>query len=296
MKLLVTVGQSMIEPIKSLPVDGVIVGFKPLSQRIKDPLKLNRDAMDTLKTFNDSNIPLYVSLNGIFHEPDLPNLEKFFSLIKEKNIMVEGLLFADLAVVECAENHGLKEHLIYYPETYVTNPQDTMFWHKENIKSVVLSREMTLENIKKIGTTSALPLTLFAHGYLNMFHSKRQLVKTFFDYTQENQTKDLSHQALHIKEELRDEFYPIIQDDHGTHIFREKPVSSLKYLDVLKPHIDALILDSLFYETDRFITIVNDYVRALKGEAVDETAYHDHDDGFYFKETVYQRERGKRGE
>ncbi len=295
MKLLVSAGKQTIDALKHEAVDGLIIGFSSLSQRTQDPFDLNRDSVETLKTINQDNVKLYVLLNGIFHEPDLPKIETFFKLIKQADLPLEGILFADLAVFESAEMHGFTDKLIYYPETYVTNPQDVSFWHKQNIKSVVLSREMTLDNIKKIAQSSPLPLTLFAHGYLNMFHSKRRLVKTFFDYTKDDDANKYTHQTLHIKEEIRDAFYPMIQDDHGTHIFRDKPLASFEHLKTLKNDVDALLIDGLFYEPDRFLTIVKDYIRALKGETIDASRYDDHDQGFYFKDTIYQKERVKRG-
>ncbi len=288
MKLFTTANEKSLREIATKNLDGVIFGVHGLSQRIEGPVSLPE--VTTLSKIAKANgLEVYLNLNAILHEDDLDKLDDCFSYLAKNSENIDGILFADLAVFETAKSVDLTDKLIYYPETYLTNPGDVAFWNNEQIKSVVLTREMTLEDIKTIGTGSNMPLTIIGHGYLNMFHSKRRLIKSFFDYTKKQHAKKYHNKVLKLKEEIREEQYPIIQDDFGTHVFRANPLASFKVLESLKPHVAVFVVDGMLFGLERHMKILDDYVRALAGETVDSSAYHDHDDGFYFKKTVYEK-------
>jgi putative protease len=228
---------------------------------------------------------VWINLNALCHEDDLEGLNVILKNIA--SLSIDGILFADLAVYQYAKTYNLTEKLIYYPETYTTSAYDVTFWHKEGIKSLIIGREMTLEDIKKMSDDQPLPLTLVGHGYLNMFHSKRPLVENFFKHTKDHPTDALkNNRNLTLIEERRNETYPILQDDYGTHIFRSKPIASFSVLDEIKDSVDTMIIDTVLLREDTITQVINDYLTALAGEPVDMTRYDTTTDtGFYFKET-----------
>lgn len=288
MKYMVTTPKASLESMLLKPIDGIIIGIEGLAQRT-DALYTPAEIPMIMQKTQRHQKKLWLNCNALFHEPDLAKLEKILKSIKDLDF--DGLLFADLAVYEYAKSFGFRDRLIYYPETYITNPKDVDFWQKQGIKSGVLARELTLESIKAIALKTALPLSLFGHGYVNMFHSKRRLLKTFFDYTKT--ASDASKKTYTIKEELRESTHPIYQDSFGTHIFREKPMASFKVHQQLNPIIDYLIIDALFIDGERLSKITDDYIKLKDGKTIDLSKYNDHDDGFFFKKTIYQHTKEK---
>ncbi len=284
MKHMVTAPRHSLDQLLEKDIEGIIIGIEGFAQR-SDALYTPKEITPIIKNAKRHHKTVWLNCNALFHEPDLTTLENVLNTIKTLDF--DGLLFADLAVYSLAEKLGFTDRLIYYPETYITNPQDLDFWQKQAIKSAVLARELPLDAIETTAAKTAFPLTLFGHGYVNMFHSKRRLLKTFFDYT--NSTADPTKKTYTIKEELRESTHPIYQDTFGTHIFREKPMASFNVYSQLVPLIDYLIIDSLLIDETRFLTIVDDYIKIQSQIDIDIASYSDHDDGFFFKKTIYQQ-------
>lgn len=273
-----------IERFINLDVDTLIIGITPYAHRMEGTFKID-ELKPLIETIKNHHKHAWINLNALCHEDDLNGLETILRNIG--SLPIDGILFADLAVYQYAKTYGLTNKLIYYPETYTTSAHDVHFWHNEGIKSLVIGREMTLNDIVAMTESQTLPLTLVGHGYLNMFHSKRPLVENYFKYTKDQDTSRVkNNRNLTLIEERRNETYPILQDDYGTHIFRSKPIASFSVLETLKPRIDTMIIDTVLLREDTITQIIKDYQAALAGEPVDLSPYEDTTDtGFYFKET-----------
>ena len=291
MKILVTADLSTIDVLLKKPVSGLVFGLQSLSQRVREPLSVET-LEDCAKRCQKAGKEIYVNMNALIEEDGLGTLEKTAKEIVD--LPVDGILFADLAVYEAFARFGKQNRLMYYPETYVTSPSDVEFWSEQGIQSVVLSRELTLSSIEKIAARKTMPLAMIGHGYLNMFHSKRRLIKTFFDHTKDRDFKTLKQKTFTLVEELREDPYPIYQDVFGTHIFRSRPLASFKVLDRLQEAVDVFLIDTLFYEASRIPQIVDDYAAALESPPTSALLerYEDHDDGFLFQETSELKTRG----
>ena len=108
-------------------------------------------------------------------------------------------------------------------------------------------------------------------------------------------TNEMHEKDLKIVEEIRDESYPIFQDSHGTHIFREKAMESYKEVLEFKDCIDVFIIDGIFKDTKYLVETVSNYSSILnKGSMklatkISSKYSEDHDSGFLFKKTQYDK-------
>lgn len=237
---------------------------------------------------------LYINVNIIVHNNDLEEMETFLNFVKE--IGVDGIIFGDLGVYMIAKRLEIETKLIYNPETLNTNYYDTHFWNKKGIKGLTISKEITLDDINEICDKKQTEISIVGHGHLNMFHSRRPLIENFFKYTKEEYNKFINNRNLRIVEEIRNEAYPIFQDVHGTHIFREKALESYQEIGILKDCVDVFIIDGIFKDTNYLIETVGNY-RALlqmeesisKAKIFSKLYERDHDSGFLYKKTVYDK-------
>ena len=283
MKLAVTLSNPQaIGAYKASHADAVIVGLEKLSMRIKQQFSL--EALDEIiEACQKENLKLYVLANALLHEEDLEWAERAVEELAQKS--VDGILVADLAMINFAKKANILSKLIYYPETYTTSYEDTLFFDKLGLKRMVVGREVTLKGILAMAQ-GPMELLLVGHGFLNMFHSRRPLVENYFKHTKDQEAHVVKDKRnLKLVEETRDEAYPIIQDEYGTHIYRAKALASFSVLKTLSQAIDTMIIDTYFLEDDAVLTILEDYHRALQGRPI-VGKYDDCDDGFYFKETI----------
>lgn len=285
--------QAILERLLKKDIDIVIVGVEHLSHRMKETYDLK-----TIETMTDlihqHNKFVYLNMNALLHHNQLSLLEEAFGSLNE--LEIDGILFADLAVYQVAKRYDLQHLLIYYPETYLTSDEDVRFWKAQDIKSVIMGRELTLKDIESIGKQKIMPLTHIGHGYLNMFHSRRPLVENFFKFTKDEDPDTIKDKTnLTIVEEIRDEAYPIVQDSFGTHVYRAKPLASFNDFDVIKTSIDTFVIDTLFYDEKEIIEIIDDYLafNQSKNKAIINKYASSHDDGFYHKKTIYLDGKGE---
>ncbi len=292
MKLAVT--PYKVKDIKELCEAGAdifIIGNSQFANRLANSFSLE-EIIKANKVIKSLDKEIYLNLNLIIHNNDLKAVKKFLSFAKDLN--VDGIIFGDLAVYQMAKELEMTNKLIYNPETLNTNYYDPIFWERKQIKGLTISKEITLEDIEEIAKNSKIEISLVGHGYLNMFHSKRPLIENFFKYTNQEYDEYINNRNLRIVEEIRDESYPIFQDEHGTHIFRAKAMESFKEVNQLKTIIDVFIIEGILKDFPYLLATLKKYKTLLTVKNYEEKAEEyvkqyekDHDSGFLYKKTVY---------
>ncbi|AIO19516.1 Peptidase family U32 [Candidatus Izimaplasma bacterium HR1] len=249
-----------------------------------------KQANEIIKSLNKEII---ISMNLIIHNSDITDILEFLDIIKELN--VDGIIFGDLGLYNIAKKKQLEHLLIYNPETLNTNFYDKTFWTRKRIKGIIISKEITLHDINEIGIDRNIDIGLVGHGHLNMFHSRRPLISNFFKFNNEESKDYVKNRNLRLIEELRDEAYPVFQDEHGTHIFREKPMESYNEINELSKSLDLFIIDGIFKDMDYLLETTKNYSDILKGNSqeiakeISNKYKENHDSGFLYKKTVYDK-------
>lgn len=236
---------------------------------------------------------LYISLNIMMHNEDVEDVKEFLTFLK--TLPISGILFGEVGVYEVAKEVGMEHLLIYNPETLNTNSYDPVFWKELGIKGLTISKEITLEDLRVICQDRPLELSMIGHGHLNMFHSRRPLIENFFKYQRSEYEEFINNRNLRIVEEIRNESYPIFQDRHGTHIFRDKALESFQEVREIAKSLDVFIIDGIFKDTDYLVDVVKAYKDILASnnqtlaEETSKKYIEDHDSGFLYKKTVYDK-------
>jgi putative protease len=236
---------------------------------------------------------LYLNMNLILHNDQLETMKIFLQFAKD--LQVDGIIFGDLGTYMLAREMGLESKLIYHPETLNTNYYDTEFWNRKGIKGITIAKEISMKDMIDICKKKKVEVSMIGHGHLNMFHSRRPLIQNFFQYSKKEYDTYLENRNLTIVEEIRNESYPIFQDSHGTHIFREKAMESYKEILELSECIDVFIIDGIFKDTNYLLETVSNYQSILNSGSIDiaesiSSQYkNDHDSGFLYKKTQYDK-------
>lgn len=253
----------------------------------------NLEIQDATTLAHSRGKQVYVNVNQIVHHNDLAELEQFLDFLASQH--VDGIVFGDVSVYQLAKDRGLSSKLIYNPETLNTNYYDPIFWGKQGIKGITIAKEIPLVDIKRIHETSPIQLSMVGHGHLNMFHSRRPLIENYFKSKDEKYEQYIDNRNLRLVEEVRNESYPVFQDQHGTHIFRDKAMESYQEIQELSKYIDVFVIDGIFKDTAYLVDTVSNYRSLLdqfdidKATKLSEQYASDHDSGFLYKKTGYQK-------
>ena len=289
MKLLTTLYDiGAMEEISAF-VDGYIIGNKQFGARLTHSFEINEinQAIKLAKTLNKE---IFLQANQMLDDVLIEQFDKFLDHIHLTELT--GVVVADIGAVVLLKSKGYQHKAIYNPETLLTNLYDFNFLASEGILGAYVAKEITLDDVIEISQHKKIKLFMTGHGHLNMFYSKRQLVNNFMDYVEdENQYHEKQNLKI-IEEQRKDEPYPILEDQAGTHVFRSHVFASLSYLDRLKDHIDYLVIDTIFKD-DKYAKIVTEMYHhqqvdekelKLLQNQYQESWY----EGFFFKKTVYK--------
>jgi len=255
MELLVTLRKKeLLNKIGSL-VDGVIVGehFTSGYNYTDDDLKSIRDYCYTAR------LKYYIVLDNFITEDEEMMLHKYLDLIADLD--PDGIFFHDLGVMEAAKVHGLFSKLIYDGKTVLCNSLDSAFMLAKGIDSVMISREITLEEIYEIAKNTDGRINMQIFGHQRLSYSRRKFLSNYFH--QINKKYDyLNKESLYLIEEQRDYKMPIVEDDNGTYIYSDYIFEMFREISDLRPYLKRGIIETRFIDNDNFLVqVCRDYHR-----------------------------------
>ena len=290
MELLVTL--SCFDNLRRLTkkdADGIIFGG-PFSLRFKYNL-------DEIRQINEyclnNNLKRYITLDTFIFEKDKVAVYEYLDFLKELDI--DGLYFTDLGIVLMA-GEAFKNKLIYDPDTLLTNSLDVNFYSKQNIGTVI-SRELCLDEIKKIIENNLNRVDMQVFGHLKMSYSRRKFLGNYFKHI--GSDVDLTNKRdVLLVEENRDYSLPIIEDRYGTRIYTDYIFLMYQELVPLKDKIKRAIVDDMLISD---FNLVCDVLRDLRRLSIDNYGFlyrnliakykkYDFSDGYLYKKTSNVKE------
>lgn len=237
-------------------VDYVVVGMK-------NKLSARNTCLLSFAQIKAINCPkLAVSLNNLYTDDQIPLLEKTLKQLKDIN--VRNIIFSDFAIKQICDEIHYQPHFVYNSETLTTNYNQLPFYLENNIKEVVLPRELHWNEIHEFSQYKHnMKLQVQAEGFGLMMHSKWNLLTNF-----KNQFKlniDVQNKLFYLKEETRQLPNILIEDETGSHMFTGYNVSIFDYLDkMVEAKIDSIYFLSYLHNKEWVDTTLSIYVQALE--------------------------------
>lgn len=235
-------------------IDYLIVGVKKYSTRNTCILDI-----DQIKQLDLNKVA--VSINNLYMDDEINGLTNCIKQLK--TIGVKTIIFSDYGVKQICDELKYAPYFVYNSETLTTNYGQLPFFKKNNIKEVVLPRELNLNEIKKFAYyKQGVKLQMQAEGYGLVMHSKWSLLTNF--KKQFNIKQDLSNKLFYLKEELRDLPNLIYEDETGSHMFTGYNVSILEYLkQLMEAGIDSIYFMSFLHDKKWVDQTLNIYIKAI---------------------------------
>lgn len=213
-----------IEIAKAHGAEGIMLPLEFYSAHTSSCFKF--EELDELVALADG-MEVYIDATRMFTDNEM---DKVAGLIEKcKELQVTGIYFADISGYQmCHEAHA--EKLCYYqPDTMIVNSKDAAFW-LELMGGICLAKELTIDEICRVSENNHGNVEVFLHGTPLMSMSKRPLVENYFD---EINYKGELKNIYYLREEQRQEPFPILRNDQGTFFFAAYMQESFKELEAL---------------------------------------------------------------
>ena len=210
---------------------------------------------------------VYITLNTMPRDNDLPVLEDYLRVLKE--IGPDAYIVSDPGVI-CKIKDIIPEGEIHLStQASTVNSAACRFWHSAGVKRIVLARELTLENIKAVreNTPPELEIECFVHGAMCVSYSGRCLLSHY--YINRNANDGSCAQPCRWKyymyEEKREcDKIEAVQDDTGTYVFSSKDMCMIEHIpELIDAGIDSLKIEGRMKSAYYTAAVTNAYRMAL---------------------------------
>ena len=130
------------------------------------------------------NVKIYVTMNTIVFDSELK--DAFSQIDTLYNIGVDGVIVQDLAILSYIVDNYPKMEAHCSTQMGIDDLEGTLLLKSLGAKRVVLSREVPVEEIKKIKKAAKLPIEIFVHGALCVSYSGNCLMSGLIGYRSGN--------------------------------------------------------------------------------------------------------------
>ena len=274
--------------------DGFFVGVKNYSYGFNNLIDIN-ELKDYLESIKGSNKDIFITFNRLYYNDEINGLKDL--IIGIKDLEITGICFSDIGVLNILNEIDYKGEILWYSNHIGTNSRTIKFLSKRNVKSFLLSNEITVDEIIKIKKNSNEKIGCTLYGHLNMATSSRKLLTNYFSYINKEKNKD----TYIMKDKVKNNDY-IITEGFNTDFYTKKVLNGIKfYPELLKNNIDFIFLDDYFIESNNFYNVieafsslrnspkdkkfVSNLEKVVNTNTYEETYY-----GFLDKKTVYKVE------
>lgn len=275
--------------------DAVYAGIPSFSLRARNnPFTIDKLA-HAIETTHQQNKKLYVTANIYPHNA---KITPFLSALEELiPLRPDALIMADPGLILLARERWPEMPIHLSVQANTLNHAAVRFWQQNGVERIILSRELSLDEIEEIRQTCPdMELEVFIHGALCISYSGRCLLSGYFTQRDANQGSCANSCRWNYKlytddptvapadaprywleeSERPGHFMPISEDEHGTYILNSRDLCAIEHVArLVKMGINSLKIEgrtkSHFYVA-RVTQIYRQAIdAALRGEPVEES-------------------------
>lgn len=211
-----------------------------------------------------TDVPAYVLVNRLLTDDDI---DSFLNLTIPSN--VKGFIVEDTGLFYELKDKGFE--LINFQNHLNNNFKTINYWLKM-FDSLVISTDITKEEIEEIVQKSCKPLVIPVFLFPMIMYSRRTLVTNYYKHLKEEPKYQLKVDIINA-----DGSFNLVENAYGTAVFDTKHIDIREFASTLaEDKIRFYLIDSNFLDASTII-------EALRGKALLESTK-----GFLEKKTVYK--------
>ncbi|MFW5981587.1 MAG: peptidase U32 family protein [Halanaerobiaceae bacterium] len=225
------------------------------------------------------NARIYITVNMIPHNEDLIGLEKYLHELSD--LGVDALIVSDPGVISILQNEGIKIPIHLSTQANAVNWASVRFWKEQGVERVILARELGKDEIIEISEKTDIELEMFIHGAMCISYSGRCLLSNYMASRDANRGA-CAHSCrwkYHLVEEQRPgEYYPVFEDEQGTHIMNSKDLCLIEYIpEIINTAVSSLKIEGRMKSLHYVATVTSIYRKAID-------SYYKDPENYQFKE------------
>lgn len=201
--------------------------------------------------FDLSSVNGYALVNRILTDSDIDKLSE-----ELHNSHIKGILFEDLGLIEELKDMDIEKILIL---DHALNNSVSINYYLDYVDSVVVSSDITEEEIRVIAKNAKKKIVIYAFGLKSLMYSRRNLVhnyEEFYGY----QKSDV------IDSNIFDKHFKAVESSYGTKIYAYPYYNALSLLDL--ENVLYFWYDPIFLSEDKIISLLNNDVSLIPNSRI----------------------------
>lgn len=234
--------------------DAVYVGLPRYSLRVRENTFDNESVASALHETHKQGKRLYLACNVVAHDTKVDTFLQDMGPVFE--LGPDAVILSDPGLIHLVRTHFPSMPIHLSVQANVVNHAAVLFWHRVGIRRIILSRELSLEEIETIRQRCPdIELETFVHGALCIAHSGRCLLSGYMNHRDANQgactnacrwryqareaeqttegpVVHAGREPLFLLEEQErpGEWMAAEEDEHGTYLFNAKDLRAVQHV------------------------------------------------------------------
>ncbi len=194
-----------------------------------------------------NGVKAFVTLNVFGFPRDFPKIDDYLEKLGEVN--PDALIVSDAGIFSRVREVLPDMEIHLSTQANITNAAACEFWYKAGAKRIILSRELSLEDIKKIrrDISPEIELEAFVHGAMCVAYSGRCLMSATLLNRSANRGE--CAQPCRWKFEITEEKHPdqpliMEEDERGTYLLNSRDLCMVEHIpDLIEAGLSSLKIE-----------------------------------------------------
>ncbi len=180
LELLAPAGQmECLTAVVEAGCDAVYLGGKSFNMRmLRSSLNFSNDDLIAARQYtSEKGVKMYVTVNNLYTDNSLKQLGDYLLFLQDTG--VDALIVQDMAVVNLHQKLGMNLPLHASVQMGINNLDSVLYLEKLGFERVILSKNLSLEEIQHIYNHSSIGIEYFVHGDLCVSHTGQCYMSSF---------------------------------------------------------------------------------------------------------------------
>jgi U32 family peptidase len=245
--------------------DAVYVGGEKFSLRAAAGNFSLKDLARARDVTRKNNKKLYLTLNAYLRQKDTEAFRRF--LREMIPLDMDAYIVSDPGVLDLIRDSDPDRPLHLSTQTNTTNTAAVNFWKKMGVSRVNLARELSLDEIRQIRSSSTVELEVFIHGAMCVAYSGRCLLSAALTGRSANQgacTHPCRWKYALVEETRPGEYMPLEEDESGAYIMNSRDLCLIEHLpELISAGVDSLKIEGRMKSRYYLAVVTSVYRNAL---------------------------------
>lgn len=220
---------------------------------------------------------LYITVNSVIGSSQINELAEYLFFLADTG--VHAVIFSDPAVLKTVRDFKIPLELHLSTQANTFNYASASFWHELGVSRVVLSRELSLDEIRNIikNIPKELAIEVFVHGAMCVAYSGRCLLSYAMTGRSGNRGECAQpcRWEYYLYEKGYDgQYFQINEDEKGTYVLNSKDLMMIEYIpDMIDAGISSFKIEGRMKSPYYVASTVDAYRRAIDSYLKDGVRY-----------------------